>query len=191
MPERPDKTPDTPPATDTASVIQPRRLPGRDAVAILLRPDAAARKAMADRLGLTALRKLRFEGHLTPEGRRDWRFEADLGATVVQPCVATLAPVTTRIDTKVVRIYRAEMPPLPEGEDIEMPQDDTEEPLPGTLDLAQVMEEALALALPIYPRAEGAEPVQTRAAPPGVAPLSDEAVKPFAALARLKQKPDD
>ncbi|MBK1635947.1 hypothetical protein CKO19_09390 [Rhodovulum adriaticum] len=167
-----------------------RRLGGRLPVDILLRPDAEARAAMADRLGLIGLRKLRFEGRLVPEDRRDWRLEARLGATVVQPCVVTLAPVTTRIDTDVIRHYRAEMPPLPESEEIEMPEDDTQEPLPETLNLTRVLEEALALALPLYPRAEGAELGETVVAPPGAAPLTEEATRPFAGLAALKKKLD-
>jgi hypothetical protein len=44
------------------------------------------------------VRKLRFIGTLEPEGAQDWRLTADLGATVVQPCVVTLAPVTTRLE---------------------------------------------------------------------------------------------
>ncbi|TCP61994.1 uncharacterized metal-binding protein YceD (DUF177 family) [Rhodovulum bhavnagarense] len=175
--------------TDTP--IHPRRLPARAAVEIVVEPDAPARAALAERLGLIALRKLRLAGRLVPEGRRDWRLEASLGATVVQPCVVTLAPVTTRIDAPVIRTYRAEMPPLPEGDEIEMPDDETEEPLPETIDPTQVMEEALALALPLYPRTEGAELAETVIGPPGVAPLTDETAKPFAGLAALKKKLDD
>jgi uncharacterized metal-binding protein YceD (DUF177 family) len=72
---------------------------------------------------------------------------------VVQPCVVTLEPVTTRIEEPVERRFRAELPePLP-GAEVEMPEDDALEPLPETLDLGRVMTEALALAVPEYPRA--------------------------------------
>lgn len=153
-----------------------------------LLPDADARAAIAARLDLVALRKLTFRGRLTPQGKHDWRLTAQLGATVVQPCVVTLAPVTTRIDDTVGRLYLADMPPAPEGDEVEMPEDDNQEPLPDTLDLAQVMEEALALALPLYPRAEGVDLEQAVFAPPGVAPLRDEDTKPFAGLAALKNR---
>lgn len=175
---------------ETPRTIRLSALSGRAPLPLRLEPDAAARAAIADRLGLDALKKLRFEGSLAPEGRRDWRLTGRLGATVVQPCVVTLAPVTTRIETEVVRTYRAEMPPLPPGHEIEMPEDDTEEPLPEALDLFAVIEEALALALPLYPRAEGAEIGAAVLGPPGVAPLRDADTKPFAALARLKPKGD-
>nr|WP_243645014.1 DUF177 domain-containing protein [Rhodovulum euryhalinum] len=155
---------------------------------VRLVPDAETRAGIAARLGLEALRKLRFEGTLAPEGRRDWRLAGHLGATVVQPCVVTLAPVTTRIEADVVRSYRADMPPPPPGHEVEMPEDETEEPLPEVLDLMAVVEEALALALPLYPRAEGAGIAAAVFGPPGVAPLRDEDTKPFAALARLKDR---
>lgn len=144
-------------------------------------PDDLARLA-AD-LDLSALRKLRFKGELRPRGKRDWDLEADLGATVVQPCVATLAPVTTRIEETVQRRYIAGMEE-PEAEEMEMPEDDREEPLPDILDPGAVMAEALALALPLYPRAEGAEG-EMLAAPPGAAPLTDAAMRPFAGLDKL------
>jgi uncharacterized metal-binding protein YceD (DUF177 family) len=176
---------------DTARLIRLSRLDGRTRTPVRLEPDASARAAVAERLGLTALRKLRFEGELVPEGRTDWRLEARLGATIVQPCVVTLAPVTTRIDTAVSRSYRAAMPALPEGDEIEMPEDDTEEPLPEVLDLGAVMEEALALCVPLYPRAEGAELGEAIYAAPGLEPMRDDDAKPFASLADLKKRMGD
>jgi hypothetical protein len=46
-----------------------------------------------------------------------------------------------------------------------MPEDDTTEALPERLDLSAVMAEALALALPDYPRAPDAE-METGNSPP-------------------------
>ena len=154
---------------------------------ILLQPDAAARAALAEVLGVDAIRKLRFEGRLTPEGRRDWRLEARLGATVVQPCSVTLAPVTTRIDEEVLRRYVADLPEPPPGE-TEMPEDDCVDALPATLDLGAVMAEALALALPDFPRAEGVELGPAVFAAPGIAPLTDQAARPLAGLADLRDR---
>ncbi|MDY6859562.1 MAG: DUF177 domain-containing protein [Pseudomonadota bacterium] len=153
-----------------------------------LRPGADALTEIAARLDLLALRKLSFTGTLVPQGRSDWRLEARLGATVVQPCVVTLAPVTTRIDEPVHRTYLARMPELPAADEAEMPEDDSIEKLPETLDLAQVMEEALALALPLFPRAADAELGEAVFTEPGKAPLRDEALKPFSGLADLKKR---
>jgi len=162
--------------------------------AVTLTPDAPARAAIAGDLGLIALKKLRFDVTLTPLGKTDWQLDATLGATVVQPCVATLVPVTTRLDGPVVRRYLAEMSE-PSADEVEVPEDDSTEPLPKILDLAAVMIEALALALPDYPRAPDA-PAQTTVlvAPPGAVPLTDDAAKPLAGLAALRdklQKPEE
>lgn len=155
-----------------------------------LAPDAAARAALAADLGVEGIRKLRFTGEIRADGKRDWRLEGKLGATVVQACVVTLAPVTTRIDRDVTRRFLAEMPALTldEAGEAEMPEDDTIEPLGPEIDPADVMAEALALALPLYPRAEGAALGTAQFAEPGIVPLDDEAVKPFASLAQLRDK---
>lgn len=145
-------------------------------------PDAATRAALVRELDLAALRKLRFAGRLIPTGRADWRLEGELGATLVQPCGITLEPVTTRIDDPVERSYLADIAVNDSPAEQEMPQDDSIEPLPDTLDLAAVMTEALMLAVPDFPRAPGAGMGEITAAAPGTAPLTDDDTKPFAGL---------
>ncbi|MDR5651709.1 YceD family protein [Ruixingdingia sedimenti] len=160
-------------------------LTGRRDRAFDLRPDAAACAAIAATLGINAVADLAFAGHLRPAGRADVMLEARLEATVDQPCVVTLVPVRSRIDVPVARRYVAGMA-APEGAEVEMPEDDTLEPLPEVIDLGAVMVEALALALPDYPRAPGAELGEAVFAAPGVAALRDADLRPFAALARLR-----
>ena len=155
-----------------------------------LAPDGNARRTLADHLGILALKKLRFSGSLSTVGESDWRLDAMLGATVTQRCVVTLAPVTTRIDEAVLRRYLAKAPPLPEGNEIEMPEDETAEQMPEAIDLLQVMEEALVLALPAWPRTGGVDPLEMRAAAPGIEPLSDDDAKPFSGLKSLKNRSD-
>ena len=149
-------------------------------------PDAEARRRIAQELGIVAVRKLRLAGLLSPVDRQDWDLAADLGATAVQTCVATLAPVTTRIDEPVARSYSATVAVPPEGE-IETPEDDTE-PLPETLDLEELAREALALALPVFPRAADAEPVAVAVAAPGTRAMTDEDARPFSGLKDLRNR---
>lgn len=163
-------------------------LPARKITQLTLTPDAKICEALAKELGLEALRKLRFDATLSPMGKTDWQLEGHLGATVVQSCVVTLAPVTTRIEENVRRSYVRDYEPAPEGSEIEMPEDDTVEPLPAEIDLGVIAAEALTLALPLYPRAEGAELQDTAFTEPGKAPLTDEDVKPFAGLAALRDQ---
>ncbi|WP_308914812.1 DUF177 domain-containing protein [Jannaschia sp. LMIT008] len=162
-------------------------LPRRKPVAFRLIPDEGGLESLSDRLGVDALRKVRFEGAIHPQGKSDWVLKATLGATVVQPCRVTTDPVVTRIDEEVARTYAADYVE-PAGDDVEMPEDDGLEPLPATLDVGAVLEEALALAIPAFPRAPAADEIDVAAVPPGADPIDDDTVKPFAGLAALRDR---
>ncbi len=164
-------------------------LAGRKPTRFTLAPNAAERAAIAADLDLLDLPEASFTGELRPVGRGDWHLTGHLSARVVQPCVVTLAPVTADITDEVTRRYLAEMPE-PEGDEVEMPEDDTVEPLPSVIDVGQVMTEALALALPLYPRAPGAELGEVQVTEPGKSALRDEDLRPFANLADLMKRKD-
>ena len=185
MPEIPPQDP----AGPTRLAVS--RLNARKPVAFRLEPDQKAREALAGRLDAQAVRKLRFDGRVAPDGDAGWRLEATLGATVVQPCIVTLEPVTSRIDTPVTRRFvppdRFETRP---GTESEMPQDDTLDPLGSEIDLAAVMEEALALAMPIWPRKPDASLGDAVFAADGVTPMTDDDAKPFAGLQALRDRMD-
>jgi uncharacterized metal-binding protein YceD (DUF177 family) len=153
------------------------------------RPDAGQRAALAQDLGLIALPALRLKGEIRPAGRSDFELVAALTAEATQPCSITLAPVPTAISDDVRRLFVADWTE-PEGDEVEMPDDDSQEPLPEVIDLIEVAREAMALALPLYPRAPGAELGEAVFAAPGTAPIRDEDLKPFAGLAALKAKLD-
>ncbi|MDD9738477.1 DUF177 domain-containing protein [Marinovum sp. SP66] len=164
----------------------PQNRPHRFALA----PTEPERRALAADFDLSALRKLRFEGEIRSAGKRDFVLTGRLGATVVQPCVQTLEPVTTRIEADVERRYVSDwQETVREGAETEMPEDDTAEPLASHIDPHAVMLEALALHIPDYPRAETAPPLgEMVVTEPGKTPLRDKDTKPFAALAALKGK---
>lgn len=143
----------------TTPIPQPERLRvahlnPRGPTPFALEPDAARCAAIAAELGIDALAKLRFEGQIRPEGGDAWALTGRLRARVTQPCVVTLKPVRTALDEEVERHYSPHVT-APEGEEVEMP-DATLEPLGQFIDLGAVLIEELALALPEYPRAEGA-----------------------------------
>ena len=160
-------------------------LPTRKATTFDLATTPSERAALAKALSVPNVKKLQFAGTIEASGGKDWRLEATLGATVVQECVVTLDLVTTRIDENITRTYAAEMPEI-NGSEIEMPEDDTIEDIPETIDLGIVLLEALELALPAFPRSENAalgEAVFTEA---GQSPMTDEDAKPFAGLGALR-----
>lgn len=171
--------------TITHPKVATRKLNRRNPARFDVAPDADTRARMAKDLGLLALPSLRLVGDLVPRGGEDLDLRATLEATVAQPCVVTLAPVTTRLAERVERRFVAQWTEPEGGGETEM-DDDTREPLPDTIDLLAVAAEALVLALPLYPRAAGAELGEAVYGPPGAEPLRDEDLRPFAALAALK-----
>ncbi len=149
--------------------------------------DAAICSQLKEDLDLLGLKKLRFSGTIRAEGRKDWRLEGQLGATIIQPCIATLEPVTTRVEVKVMRIFQKGFT-YSEEEESEMTQDDSLEPLGAWIDPFAVMAEELSLALPQYPRKKEAAEVAMSVTEPGKIAMSDENAKPFAALGALKSQ---
>lgn len=168
-------------APSTPDRLRLSQISGRAPTPVDLRPDAAARTRLGERLGLLDLPRLRLAGRLAPAEGEAYRFEGRLEAEVVQPCSVTLEPVTTAIDEPVARTWSPHAA-SPEGADEAEMGDDELAPLGDAIDLAALMAEELSLALPPWPRAPGAE-------------LPGEAVdggdgggdtrKPFAGLADL------
>lgn len=159
------------------------QLNARAPTAVTLTPDAAQRAAIAADLGLSALPALRMEARIVPAMQDAWELTGHITARVVQPCGVTLAPVETDISEQVRRLYSPHTT-VPHGEEVEM-TDDEVEPLGQVIDAGAVMVEALALALPPYPRAPGAhlEPAPSDDA-------GDDTRRPFAGLAdMLHRKP--
>lgn len=150
-----------------------------------VRPDAAGLAEITQSLGLLGLRKLRFAGQITPMGKTDWQLDAQLGATAIQACVVTLDPVTTRIDSAITRRFLADYSD-PDDPEVEMPEDDSTDRLGAWIDPAVIMIEALALALPDYPRKDDAALTQRIFTKPGDAPMTDADARPFAGLANLR-----
>ena len=158
-----------------SSRLRVSQLNRRSGAAVDVAPDAAARAALADSLGLLDLPAARLVGRLTPEGGEGWRLAARLEADVVQPCVVTLAPVAAHLEEEVTRVFSPHVTAPDAGGETEM-GDDEVEPLGQTIDLTAVLAEALSLALPLYPRAPGAALDAAEPAP------AEDRRRPFAAL---------
>lgn len=176
-----------------ARVVELRRLRDVPHFDFDISPEPKEAAALARLLGAQGVRKLRFAGRLAPAARSGWSLDATLGATVVQTCVVSLEPVTTRVDERVRRTFVPETA-LPEtaisAEIVVSPEDDDEiEPLGDRIDLGRIAIEALALALPDYPRKDG---VSLESDEDGDAADRDAAdrPRPFAALAALRDKLD-
>ncbi len=159
-----------------------------------IRLSAKQRAQMAEALDIPEIRKLKFSGAVSASGQKDWELRAKLGATIVQTCVVTLDPVVTRLDLPVARDFVPSLEALyqgatvEDGAEIEMPENENIEVLGQSIDIGTVLFEALALALPLYPKAENATLNQTTFAPDGITPMQDEDTRAFAGLAALRDK---
>lgn len=170
-----------------ARVIDLARLRDVTGFAFDIAPDGPEAEAVARLMGARSVRKMRFQGALTPLPAAGWRLEGRLGATAIQTCVISLDPVTTRIEQPVRRTWLPSSEPLP-AEIVLVPGEDEDEvePLGPSIDLGLVAIEVLALALPDYPRKPGAAiPAEFQAQADDV-----DRPNPFAALAALKDRLD-
>ncbi|MBO9697826.1 MAG: DUF177 domain-containing protein [Sphingopyxis sp.] len=155
--------------------------------AISVEADAGARDAIARRLGLVALDRF----SLTAEIRAiagGIGAKGEVSADVVQACAATSLPVpATLVEPFDLRFLRDVDAPAGEDEEIEIGSDDLDLlPLEGDrIDLGEAAVQTLSLALDPFPRHPDADHIL---AEKGV--LSEEATGPFAALAKLRGKPD-
>jgi uncharacterized metal-binding protein YceD (DUF177 family) len=93
--------------------------------------------------------------------------------------------VTTRIEESVQRRYIANFED-PDEEEVEMTADENTEPLAQSVDAAAVMIEALSLALPSYPRKDGADLGEAVYTDKELTPMTDDDAKPFAGLGALR-----
>lgn len=162
-------------------------LPQNQPTDFLIVADPEELTALATDIKVTSLKKLRFEGRIQAAGKRDWILKADLGFTVVQPCVVTLEPVTTRVDVTIERQFVAGYED-PDDEEFELTDDENTEALGAEINVDDVMKESLALSLPLYPRKENAAMSETNFTEPGKKAMTDEDTRPFAGLESLRDK---
>lgn len=116
------------------------------------------RAAVARRLDLAGVERLEAEFDVVPEGQgvlARGRFEA----VVVQACVVTLQPVTSRVEGEIVQRFSPVGQDLTAGgTEIEvdaLAEDPPEPPVQGAAELGELVVEHLALALDPYPRVPG------------------------------------
>lgn len=140
-----------------------------------LEASAAEREALAQRLGLLALKAFAADLRLRPDEEGAICVSGRMTAALEQACGVTLVPVAQSIDEEVA--WRL----LPEGMEPSDGEDDPDdiESEQGVADLGEALAQQLSLAVDPYPRAPGAT------LPEGLA--DQEAHGPFAALLKLRR----
>jgi uncharacterized metal-binding protein YceD (DUF177 family) len=153
-----------------------------------LRWDADHLAQYLPEMELRALSKLSIKGQIQAEGGKNWKLNATVGASAVQACVVTMDDVKTRLDVEINRRYLSNFAAHEEEFASEEDLDAESEEIPTQINLLDLALETVSLNLDDFPRKDGTELEPVLAAPKGVVPLTDDAVKPFAGLAALKDK---
>jgi uncharacterized metal-binding protein YceD (DUF177 family) len=160
---------------------RPIRL-GPDPREVVLDATPAECAALAERFGILGIGVLSAKLRLTPETGGTVRARGTLAAEVEQACVVTLDPVRQPVQAPIELRILGEGG-IPADDDPNSP--DEIESAGGIVDLGEAVAEQLALALDLYPRAEGAE---LPALDPPEEPAPEPAAKPnpFAALGKFR-----
>lgn len=145
-------------------------------------PDERVREALARHVGVIAIPQLAARLNVRPDGRGGAEVKGTLQASVRQTCVVTLEPFDNPILEPIEVRFSPRGTVAPEaGGMIDL---DAEEPpdelIDGTLDLAALVAEFLALSIDPYPRKPGAVFSPPKEGETGKAP------SPFASLEKLK-----
>jgi hypothetical protein len=176
------ETPQMSDATPDATVVALNR-PGRSAVPFELRPDAGDRRRWPPRLASTRCASCASPARWSPRARATGGWRPELGATVVQPCVVTLAPVTTRIDTGRAplprRLAGARGPKKPR-----CPRTTRPRRCPSARPVGRHGRGAGAGPARLSPRARTRRWRPGNSRPPASTPMTDEDAKPLPGLPR-------
>lgn len=159
--------------------FDPDRL-SRGAITLTISAKEDERAALAKRFDLLALPHLSAELTISSLPGGEIEVTGRLSAKVVQPCAITLAPVESDIEEELEGRFTFKNERRPAQEEFSMADLSEAEPIgPEGLDLGEWAAQSLALALPPYPRAPGAELPEE---------LTGSKVSPFDALKLLKGK---
>lgn len=159
----------------------------RDTVPVALALDAAECAALAGFLDVAGIEGVRFDGTLAAWGATGWQLSGRLAARTEQRCVVTLEPVHRALDIPLERRFLPAAETAADAVDIDAADEDAPDPFGTAIELAAPIVETFALSVDPWPRAEGAAFGSRLVAPPGVEPLTDEAMRPFAGLAALRR----
>jgi uncharacterized metal-binding protein YceD (DUF177 family) len=141
---------------------------------------AAERAALAKRFDLLALDRLEARVELVPIAAGFYRLSATFEADLIQACVITFEPVTTRIEETFSLLYGTQ----DDQKDVLLDGDsEIVEPVEGGMvDIGEAVAQQLSLALDPFPRAPEAA-TQSGAIVAGEQRLDS----PFALLAKLRK----
>jgi hypothetical protein len=140
------------------------------------------RKALAARFDLVAIRELTGLLHLTPWRRGGVKITGRVDAVIVQTCVVTLDPFEVVVTDEIVRYFAGHHAPGTAAvHSVESLEDEPEVVTGNSIDVGEVVAEALGLAIDPYPRKPGV----VFGSDGDASRLSVAEASPFAVLGRI------
>ncbi|RLQ87318.1 YceD family protein [Notoacmeibacter ruber] len=177
------------PTSPVSHVVTATNLPAKGLV-VKAEADAKQLGSLAQAHDLRAVEDFSYRLHLSPWKGRGVRIRGEVTANISQACIVTLEPVHTAIKEAVETVFvpedsRLARPEIIEGEIVVAAEgDDLPETFSdGRIDVGALAEEFFELAIPLYPKREGAT------LPDDVDGERDRAAEgenPFAVLSALK-----
>jgi uncharacterized metal-binding protein YceD (DUF177 family) len=140
--------------------------------------EGAELEALASRLDVSALHRLRAELKATPWRGGGLKLEGFLRADLEQESVVSLEPFRHEVEFPITRYFMADGAKVADGEA------EVDPIVNGYVDLGEVVAETLALDLDPYPR----KPGESFEPPEEAGTEVPATVSPFAALDKLKPK---
>ena len=143
------------------------------------------RSNLAELLKVCSLTKLHFDGIIVQNSDQTYTFSANVNALVIQNCIVTLYPVKTSLNFGIKRHYSKNSPKTHSKKVITNILDNHLEFFGKTLNISDVIVEALSLEIPDYPRRKNIKFNGVSATKKGVTPLRSISESPFYALKDL------
>jgi uncharacterized metal-binding protein YceD (DUF177 family) len=158
---------------------------GTDGVEVEIAAEPPEREALARRFGLVGIAHLAATATVKRISRRLFRVDGSFEADVVQTCVVTLEPFSTRLAQPFSASFGEAGPGL-SALVTGLEEDEQPEPIEGgVIDIGETVAQYLALALDPYPRKPGASVPQEYGAGEGKGE-GPSGNKPFAGLGSFK-----
>ncbi|TYC63492.1 DUF177 domain-containing protein [Rhodobacterales bacterium] len=167
---------------------------------LVVEPDAAGLKAIADSYDLRSVESLNADFVLKPYRKAGLRVVGTITAQLTQVCVVTLEPFESTVTIDVDRTFEPhsersrKIRDLNDEGEIEIDLESLDPPdviIDGVLDLGAVISEELALSLDPFPRKPGVEFDGPDEDDVEAAAPEEDKPSPFAALQALKDKQEN
>lgn len=152
----------------------------------VIKPTESDCAELAERLRILSLADVQAKLVLKRAGKDLIKLSGTLSCEAVQECVVTLEPVKTAIETEFDITFSEEEQEL--AEDMVMPDLAVEPVEDGAIDLGEIVAQQISIALPDYPRAEGAAFEGHIEAPEALLPPEQRTSRPFATLLQVAQQ---